>query len=208
MQIHSTQFRRLLLIASVAALPSALQAADEPTEPATKQTSDRPADKSPLKNAPAQVGEPFAQAELEAAPGSQVAGTVKFYQDQKGLYVRVDIKNAPVGGHGFHIHENGECTPPDFASAGGHFDPTGTKHGSPTDAETHMGDLGNLVAGNDGRISHEAYFRPKYRGETVPWESIIGKAVILHENPDDYITQPTGNSGGRIACGVIVGTKK
>jgi len=103
--------------------------------------------------------------------------------------------------HGLHIHEKGDCSAPDAMSAGGHFNPQGKPHGQPGSAEHHAGDLPALKADKSGR----AHVQVDVSGITLKPgpTSIIGRAVVVHADPDDYKTQPTGNSGARIACGVI-----
>jgi Cu-Zn family superoxide dismutase len=104
------------------------------------------------------------------------------------------------GTHGFHVHEFGDCSAPDFASAGGHFNPTSEPHAGPKDAHRHEGDLGNVEAGADGSVAVD------YTDSGLRFEgdkSILGRAVVVHANADDLKTQPSGNAGGRVACGVI-----
>jgi Cu-Zn family superoxide dismutase len=104
------------------------------------------------------------------------------------------------GRHGFHIHEFGDCSAKDLSSAGSHFNPAMKSHGAPTDEMRHDGDMGNVVADESGK-THLEYIDRKI---TLDGEnSIIGRAVIVHEKEDDLKTQPTGNAGGRVACGVI-----
>ena len=104
------------------------------------------------------------------------------------------------GNHGFHIHEFGDCSAADFTSAGGHFNPAGNPHGGPKDAKRHEGDMGNVEAGADGSATID-YTDNELRFEGS--QSILGRGVIVHANPDDFKTQPTGNAGGRVACGVV-----
>jgi Cu-Zn family superoxide dismutase len=134
------------------------------------------------------------------ASGSQVHGTVSFEKVEGGVHVVADIQGLTPGQHGFHIHEYGDCTSADAASAGGHFNPGHMSHGAPTDMSRHEGDMGNISAGPDGK-AHLEWSDPKmsFMGQ----ESIIGLSVIIHANPDDLKTQPSGNAGPRVACGVI-----
>jgi Cu-Zn family superoxide dismutase len=104
------------------------------------------------------------------------------------------------GKHGFHIHEFGDCSAPDGTSAGGHFNPEGKMHGAPVDMSRHAGDMGNIEADESGK-AHLEYIDPMM--SLTGDHSIIGRSVILHQNEDDLKTQPTGNAGPRIACGVI-----
>ena len=111
------------------------------------------------------------------------------------------VSGLAPGGHGFHVHENGDCSAADAMSAGGHFNPTGKPHGSPSVPDHHAGDMLMLVADASGNasLSTELDVITIGSGST----DIIGKSVIVHKDADDYKTQPTGNSGARVACGVI-----
>ena len=130
-----------------------------------------------------------------------VKGTVEFKQTDDGVEVTANLEGLKKGDHGFHIHEKGDCSAPDAASAGGHFNPSNHKHGAPDAAEHHEGDLGNLTAGADGKATKTFTIKgiTLDEGDT----SIIGKGFIVHEKADDMKTQPTGNAGARAACGVI-----
>lgn len=108
--------------------------------------------------------------------------------------------NLPRGRHGIHIHESGDVSAPDLSSAGGHFNPTNERHGGPDSAERHVGDLGNLE-GNNINVGNLDYVDRRIRLDGP--SSIIGKAVIIHERPDNLKSQPSGNAGARIAGGVI-----
>lgn len=141
-----------------------------------------------------------ATAILSPASGSSVRGTVKFIQEKDGIRVEAEITGLSPGKHGFHIHEKGDCSAPDASSAGGHFNPTGMPHAGPMDHQRHVGDFGNLEADESGKAKYSRSFSDlKITGET----SILGKAVIVHAKADDLKTQPSGDAGGRVACGVI-----
>jgi len=137
---------------------------------------------------------------LYPTQGNTVSGTITFTGTEAGVKVVVDVQGLSKGKHGFHIHEFGDCNSPDGSSAGGHFNPGAMNHGGPMDMTRHMGDMGNLEADESGKV-HMEYVDPviSLKGE----HSIIGRSVILHKNEDDLKTQPTGNAGPRIACGVI-----
>ena len=143
-----------------------------------------------------------ASAHLMPASGSNVMGDITFTQVGPN---RVRVTGA-VTGHqpgmkGFHIHEKGDCSAPDATSAGGHFNPKGMKHG-PTPAVGHAGDMGNLTFSDAGRATVDI----TYEGITLDRDAsngIIGRAVVVHAGTDDQKTDPTGNAGGRVACGVI-----
>lgn len=150
---------------------------------------------------PLKMGAQFASATLEAKSGSKAAGTVTFVKEKDGIRVNANVTGVAAGKHGFHIHEKGDCSAPDATSAGGHFNPAGTDHGSPKSKKRHAGDLGNIDIKKDGTGSLKLKVtNPK---DFDAWSEIAGKAVILHEKADDLKTQPTGDAGGRIACGVI-----
>lgn len=145
---------------------------------------------------------PNATAVLAPTKGNQVSGTVQF--TQKGDLVLVEARVSglkPNSMHGFHIHEKGDCSAPDASSAGGHFNPAGMSHGSPTSAQRHGGDLGNLVSDASGYAQASLQVSGISLGADA--NSIIGRAVIVHAQPDDLKSQPTGNAGARIACGLI-----
>ncbi len=131
---------------------------------------------------------------------SGVSGTVTFTEAEKGVKVEAKLSGLKEGAHGFHIHEFGDCSAADGSSAGGHFNPSGEPHASPLAAQRHVGDMGNLTAGSDGTATLSYVdARASFEGAS----SILGRGVIVHANPDDFKTQPTGNAGGRLACGVI-----
>jgi superoxide dismutase, Cu-Zn family len=151
------------------------------------------------------LGNAFAQeltkaiAVLHSASGSQVTGTVTFTKTGDTVQVVADITGLTPGKHGFHIHEFGDCSAADASSAGGHFNPMHKPHGAPDAAERHAGDMGNLEADSTGKAHLELKDSMlKLSGEN----SILGRGVIVHEKVDDW-SQPTGNAGGRLACGVI-----
>jgi Cu-Zn family superoxide dismutase len=144
----------------------------------------------------------WAVAVLQPAAGGSVSGSVAFTQLGGQVTIVCDVHGLePNSSHGIHIHETGDCSAPDFSSAGGHFNPDQHAHGAPNAPEHHAGDLGNLEACNNGR----AYKRMVVNDLTLDTgpHGILNRSVILHAQLDDLTTQPSGNSGGRIACGVI-----
>lgn len=141
-----------------------------------------------------------ASAELAPTQGQQAKGTVTFERKASGVEVAVQLEGLKPGTHGFHVHETGDCSAPDAASAGGHFNPASQPHAARDAAARHAGDLGNLEADASGKVQIKMV-DPKLRLDGP--ESIVGKAVIVHEKADDYTTQPSGNAGGRVACGVV-----
>jgi len=146
---------------------------------------------------------PDATAELKNAQGV-VVGFATLSEEQGGVRVFADVRGLPPGPHGTHLHAVGKCEPPDFTSAGGHFNPAGKKHGLGNPDGSHAGDLPNIAVGADGtgQLNYLA------RGVTLGSGAgslfgADGTAVVIHAGPDDYWTDPAGNSGARIACGVI-----
>lgn len=138
---------------------------------------------------------------LYPTEGNEVNGQVIFSKMIDGrIKVNAEIYNLSPGKHGFHIHQYGDCSSPDGKSAGGHFFTDYNHHGSLNEMDTHVGDMGNLVADKDG-VAKTSFITNKlsFSGKN----SIIGRGVIVHEGEDDLKTQPTGAAGGRVACGVI-----
>ena len=144
-----------------------------------------------------------AQAVLAPASGSLVSGTLAFVPMADGVHVSGDIGGlAPNSTHGFHIHAKGDCSAADASSAGGHFNPTGEAHGRASAPHHHRGDSDNLVADANGIAHVDAHFAGVALGGGGP-DDIVGKAVVVHADADDYASQPAGNAGARTACGVI-----
>jgi len=142
-----------------------------------------------------------ASAVLLPTQGSETRGTLRFLQKADLVVVTGKITGISPGPHGLHIHEKGDCSSPDAMSAGGHFNPTLSPHGSPTDFGRHAGDLGNVLADATG----VAEFTLEARGLAVGPEShsVVGRSVIVHAGEDDLKSQPGGKSGARLACGLI-----
>jgi len=131
---------------------------------------------------------------------SKVKGTITFTKQNDGIKIIADIEGLTPGKHGMHIHEFGDCNAPDATSAGGHFNPASKPHSAFENKERHAGDLENINADANGKAHLELFDRTmKFDGD----KSILGRAVIVHEKEDDLKTQPTGNAGGTVACGVI-----
>jgi superoxide dismutase, Cu-Zn family len=142
-----------------------------------------------------------AVARLEPTKGNATAGTVTFTQNGDKVRVEAKISGLTPGGHGFHIHEKGDCSSGDGMSAGGHFNPTAKAHGNPANSDHHTGDMPMLVADASGNASLSVDLGGMTVGNGAT--DVVGKAIIVHKDADDYTTQPTGNSGARVACGVI-----
>jgi Cu-Zn family superoxide dismutase len=150
---------------------------------------------------------PSATAKLEATKGNATSGTVTFKQHGDHVMVHARISGLrPFGEHGFHVHEKGDCSSGDGMGTGGHFNPTGKPHGAP-DADHHAGDMPALKADVEGKAEARFHLAGVTLGDGGPTD-LAGRGLIVHAGPDDYKTQPTGNSGARIACGVIESTKR
>lgn len=141
-----------------------------------------------------------AVANVKSLGDHHINGVVEFILVQGGIKVIGDVEGLTPGKHGFHVHEHGDCGGKEGAAAGGHFNPTNSKHGGPDSEERHVGDLGNFEA-NDKGFAH--YERVDTLIALEGPHSIIGRSIIIHADPDDYTTQPTGASGARVACGII-----
>ncbi len=157
-----------------------------------------PAGKSEARDA---IPSQKATAAIEGRSGSSLSGRAEFIMRGGKLMITVSLKGAPPGPHAVHIHEKGDCSAPDASSAGAHFNPGGRQHGPPDAPEHHAGDLGNIIVGEDGTgtLMIQTGELTLSGGPT----SVTGRSLLVHEKSDDFVTQPTGNSGGRIGCGVI-----
>lgn len=141
-----------------------------------------------------------AVAVLSPTQGQKAHGEVVFERKPGGVEVVARVEGLAPGTHGFHVHEVGDCSSPDASSAKGHFNPGNQPHGAREASRRHEGDLGNIAADASGKA--EAKLVDRQLALDGP-ESIVGKAVIVHEKADDFTTQPTGDAGGRVACGVV-----
>jgi superoxide dismutase, Cu-Zn family len=141
---------------------------------------------------------------LEPKSNSNVTGTATFTEKNGIVTFEAKLKGLKPGIHGIHIHEKADCSAVDAASAGGHWNPTHVKHGKWTDTEHHKGDIGNFTAdeSGNGTISLKTDEWCIGCGDTN--KDILGKGLIVHDKPDDFTTQPTGNAGGRMACSAII----
>lgn len=143
----------------------------------------------------------FATAKLEPRSGTHASGTVELAFSDGSLFVKTFVRHVSPGEHGIHVHEKGDCSASDASSAGEHFNPMGEKHGGLHTAERHVGDFGNIEVPSNGTVTAEiAVPAPKTE---FNWNDLVGKSIVLHEKQDDLVTQPSGDSGKRIACGVI-----
>jgi Cu-Zn family superoxide dismutase len=145
---------------------------------------------------------PEAKATIESRSGSKVTGKAVFTELPSGaVKVEVWIENATLGTHGLHLHEKGDCSAPDAASAGPHFNAAGNPHAGPAEKGRHNGDLGNIEVGADGK-GHLEITSDMLTVKPGP-NSVVGKSVVFHEKADDLKTQPSGAAGGRFGCGVV-----
>ncbi len=141
-----------------------------------------------------------AVAVISPTQGSEVTGVVHFTQTAEGVRVTGAIEHLTPGKHGFHVHEAGDCTGPQGKTAGGHFNPDNMPHGGPMDAKRHVGDLGNIIADTNGTaVINMVDTVIALQGP----HSIIGRSVIVHAGEDDLTSQPSGDAGPRVGCGVI-----
>lgn len=131
---------------------------------------------------------------------NDVHGTVTFTKVDEGVLLMGKVSGLTPGNHGFHIHQWGDCSSTDGKSAGGHFNPESKSHGGPDNIDRHIGDLGNIEADESG-IAHINFIDRILTFEGP--NSIVGRAVIIHQKSDDLTSQPTGAAGTRVACGVI-----
>lgn len=145
-----------------------------------------------------------AEARMEAASGSNVTGQATFTDEGDGrVRFELTVDNLTPGEHAVHIHEHGDCSAEDASSAGGHWNPTMKPHGRRGDGTSyHKGDIGNMKVGDDGKGNMNMTIDGWSIGGADS-TNVVGKSVIIHEKADDFTTQPSGNAGGRVSCGVI-----
>ncbi|MBB6598120.1 superoxide dismutase family protein [Luteimonas sp. MC1825] len=196
-----------LLAAALALALSACGDRAAVDDAATPTTADVPRestpDVSPPPYVPADDAPASAVAALAATAGNTTAGELRFAAVDGGVHITGQVTGLEPGTeHGFHVHETGDCSAPDGSSAGGHFNPAGTAHGRVGGAAHHAGDTGNITADGAGVAQVDTRLEGVTLGDGAATD-VIGKGVIVHADPDDYTTQPTGNAGARLACGVI-----
>lgn len=148
------------------------------------------------------TSEQVGQATLSSADGT-LAGTARLMNSPDGLSVVVSVTGMAPGMHGFHLHTTGRCEAPDFTSAGGHLNPFSKKHGTRDPMGPHLGDMQNLEVGATGTATATVDLPGERAGALQEIFDADGTAVIIHAGADDYITDPSGDAGGRIACGVL-----
>jgi Cu-Zn family superoxide dismutase len=152
--------------------------------------------------ATAGAAQAIARANLTGAPESGLSGTVEVTEQTGGVKVVVNVTGVKAAGPvGIHVHEGATCSAPDFESAGAHFNPSGAQHACPPTTPRHAGDLGNIeiAAGGEGHLDLETDLLTVVEGPA----SVVGRAIVLHDGKDDCSTQPSGDSGNRLACGVF-----
>jgi Cu-Zn family superoxide dismutase len=169
-----------------------------------KQADEGSASTDQQQEAHTEADNATAKAEMEPASGSKVAGEANFTQEGEArVRFELTVENLTPGEHAVHIHEKGDCSAEDASSAGGHWNPTMKPHGKRGNGTAyHKGDVGNMTVGNDGKGT----ISMTVEGWTIGGPdstNVVGKSVIVHEKADDFTTQPTGNAGGRVSCGVI-----
>lgn len=145
-----------------------------------------------------------AKAELKSSKGEDV-GQATFTQTNGSVRLSVEVKNMPPGTHAIHVHGVGQCDAPDFKTAGGHFNPGAKQHGFENPQGHHVGDMPNMTVGQDGTGTFEYTIEGASLAATGE-NSLFhpgGTALVVHADPDDMKTDPAGNAGGRIACGVV-----
>ncbi|MXQ52951.1 superoxide dismutase family protein [Shimazuella alba] len=145
-----------------------------------------------------------AVAQMMDSKGMNV-GTIQLTESQDGVHMKMNVKNLPVGAHAFHIHTVGKCTAPDFKSAGPHFNPTDKEHGHLNPKGSHAGDLGNITVKSDGTFTLTKTIAgvTLEKGQKNSLFQTGGTAFVIHEKPDDEKSNPAGNAGSRIVCGVV-----
>lgn len=183
------------------AAPPEKKAPPAATGAAEKAAPDKAAPEKATAGAAAAAGGKAAKATIEGKSGSKLTGEATFAEVDGSVKVMVHVLGAPPGKHAVHIHEKGDCSAADGMSAGGHFNPGGHQHGAPDAKEHHAGDFGNMEVAADGHGMIELTSKDLTVKDGP--NSVVGRAIIIHEKEDDLKTQPTGAAGGRIGCGVI-----
>jgi Cu-Zn family superoxide dismutase len=196
--------KTLLPLVTVAILLAACGRQDQPQR--SEDSSATPAASTPTT--PSAVTPPAgAAAAVQLAPtqGNTATGMLSVTAEGDGVSLTGTLQGLkPDAEFGFHIHEKGDCSAPDASSAGEHFNPASAQHGNPSGDAHHAGDMLNVKSEPDGSAKVDVQASGVTLHSGLPTDA-LGKAVVLHEKADDYATQPSGNSGARIACGVITG---
>jgi superoxide dismutase, Cu-Zn family len=187
-----------------------LACASQPSEPPAAPESTPPADPPAAAAEATSATEAAAptplrtiELPLEAKSGSKLVGKAVLTETEGGVHVVLTVEGIDAGDHGAHVHEKGDCSSPDGKSAGGHFNPHSKDHGLPGTDARHLGDLGNITIGKDGKGSLNITAPGANLKDNDP-QSFVGRAIIVHAKKDDG-GQPVGNAGDRLGCGVIKG---
>jgi Cu-Zn family superoxide dismutase len=184
----------------VAALLLAACSREQP-EGSPRQPDDATA--APAEKTTTTEAAPEAVAQIAPTQGNTVTGSLALTPAAEGVRISGAIQGLkPDAEFGFHIHEKGDCSAPDGSSAGAHFNPAQAQHGNPASGAHHAGDMVNIRSNGEGVAQVDTTVAgTALHGD--PNADVMGKAIVVHESPDDYTTQPSGNSGKRVACGVI-----
>lgn len=195
--------RVILFLTACAALTLAACAEEAtPASPSADVSAPLPVT-PPTENEAVNETTPGATVAIMPTQGNQAVGRLVLSQEEAGARIRGEITGLKPGGeHGFHVHQTGDCSAPDAESAGEHLNPGSQPHGNPSTGAHHAGDMLNLRANAEGTAAIDVVLASLTVGGGAPTD-VIGKAVIVHAAADDYSSQPAGNSGARIACGVI-----
>jgi superoxide dismutase, Cu-Zn family len=149
---------------------------------------------------------PSARAAIQGKGGHGVSGKVEFAVMETELMLKISLEKLPPGRHGMHIHEVGNCEGHRAENAGDHYNPSRGKHGPPYGEVRHAGDLGNIEADKSGLLKTVISVPTPKGREFKGWRDVVGRSIVIHEHPDDQKTQPSGDVGAPIACGVILST--
>ncbi|GAB3043812.1 superoxide dismutase family protein [Stenotrophomonas tumulicola] len=202
--IHTSLFAAIaaLGLSACGQQPAGTDAAVDPAAPPPAAETTPAEATAPAADAAAASA--TAVAELAPTEGNDVKGNVTFAVVDGHVHVTGQVSGLkPDSEHGFHIHEKGDCSAPDGASAGGHFNPAQQDHGSVASDPHHGGDMPNIKANAEGVATIDGPVSSNVNIGQGDGSDIIGRGLIVHADPDDYTTQPTGNAGARLACAVI-----
>jgi Cu-Zn family superoxide dismutase len=201
-----TLFTSCIVLGFMAAA-CASQPAEPPAAPDAAATpgveAPPPATSAAAAAAPAAAAPRSIEVPIEAKSGSKVSGKAVLTETEGGVHIVLTLEGLDAGEHGAHVHEKGDCSAADGASAGGHFNPQSKDHGLPGSDKRHLGDLGNITISKDGKGSLDITAPGANLKPSDPL-SFVGRSIIVHAKKDDG-GQPTGNAGGRVGCGVIKG---
>jgi Cu-Zn family superoxide dismutase len=195
-----------IAVAACASQPPEPPVAPEASAPAAEPPAPPAAEAPPAAAeaaAPAPAAPKSIEVPLEAKSGSKLSGKAVLTETEGGVHIVLTVEGISAGDHGAHVHEKGDCSAADGASAGGHFNPQTHDHGLPGAPKRHLGDLGNITIGKDGKGTLDIT-APGANLKASDVASFVGRSIIVHAKKDDG-GQPTGNAGDRVGCGVIKG---